>query len=580
MKKWFDNLKVGFKVTLGFILVTLIAGIIGIVGIYSLNDIGNSYRIAYSDSTLALKYMEKISSSFQEIRANLFEMTLAEDRAYKESCISSINDHRKSIDENLASYKAVLAKYDADEVSTDLKLIAELEQAILDFASKRMEIMNGVVMDSSQRNEAFRLMSDGSELHTLAQKMEEAISALVDYNNDYAESKIKSNEKLVSISNLIMNIFIVIGIILAIITGITISRNISKRINKVVEVANKLSNGDFNIEIIENTNDEIGLLSQSFRKMSDTLIFIINDFSYILNELANANFTVKSKNINAYIGNYRELVDAARKMIAMLSDTIIQINTAADQVSTGSSQVSSGAQALAAGSTEQAASIEELSAAIEKIAMLIKENSLTVSSSATQVKLTENDVAEGNNQMNQLTIAMQDIEQASNQIASITKAIEDIAFQTNILALNAAIEAARAGNAGKGFAVVADEVRALAAKSGDAAKKTVELIEASIQAVAKGTEITTQTAEILQKVSVSASGVVESFDKIEKSSAEQTIAIENIRESIAQISAVIQTNAANAEENSATSEEMSAQAVALRSEVEKFKLNEKLAIAK
>ena len=90
----------------------------------------------------------------------------------------------------------------------------------------------------------------------------------------------------------------------------------------------------------------------------------------------------------------------------------------------------------------------------------------------------------------------------------------------------------------------------------------------------RGTEITAQTAQILQNVGVSATKVVDSFEQIKKSSTEQSIAIEHIREGISQISAVIQTNAANAEENSATSEEMSAQAVTLRHEVEKFKLAE------
>lgn len=66
--------------------------------------------------------------------------------------------------------------------------------------------------------------------------------------------------------------------------------------------------------------------------------------------------------------------------------------------------------------------------------------------------------------------------------------------------------------------------------------------------------------------------MTESFGKIEQSIAEQTVAIEQIKDGLSQISSVVQTNAATAEENSATSEEMSAQAVTLRTEVGKFKL--------
>jgi len=66
--------------------------------------------------------------------------------------------------------------------------------------------------------------------------------------------------------------------------------------------------------------------------------------------------------------------------------------------------------------------------------------------------------------------------------------------------------------------------------------------------------------------------VNESIVKIEQASSEQAIAIEQIKQGLIQVTAVVQTNAATAEENSATSEEMSAQAATLQEEVGKFKL--------
>ena len=102
--------------------------------------------------------------------------------------------------------------------------------------------------------------------------------------------------------------------------------------------------------------------------------------------------------------------------------------------------------------------------------------------------------------MEHLLEAMDKIQQQSEAISQVIKSIEDIAFQTNILALNAAIEAARAGEAGKGFAVVADEVRNLASKSAEFANNTRDLIASTIEAVHNGSEIATQTADTLRRV--------------------------------------------------------------------------------
>ena len=206
--------------------------------------------------------------------------------------------------------------------------------------------------------------------------------------------------------------------------------------------------------------------------------------------------------------------------------------------------------------------------------MQAEENMVAIHAASDNVNQAGVGVGQGNERMEELSKAMEEISNTSSEIANITKVIEDIAFQTNILALNAAIEAARAGNAGKGFAVVADEVRNLAAKSGEAAKQTGELIQSSVAAVERGAQLTIHTADILQEVGSSAAEMITSFEIIEKSISEQTLAIEQIKIGIAQISDVVQTNAATAEENSATSEEMSAQAAVLRGEIEKFHLSD------
>lgn len=119
---------------------------------------------------------------------------------------------------------------------------------------------------------------------------------------------------------------------------------------------------------------------------------------------------------------------------------------------------------------------------------------------------------------------------------------------------------------------MADEVRNLASKSDEAAKATKELIEGSIisvsegsQAVSRVTESLEQTNELAGNVSVQMNVVVEAVEN-------QTTALAQVTEGIDQISSVVQTNSATAQESAAASEELSAEASTLKQLVDEFTL--------
>jgi len=363
---------------------------------------------------------------------------------------------------------------------------------------------------------------------------------------------------------------VAVSLVLTLVLTFLIRKSILTPVNEIVHVYDEMSRGNLKVNINYESKDELGKMAQSIRKTNALFTSYINDISEKLSLMSQGDMRI-SVDMD-YVGDFAEIKKAIENMVSSLNHTLHAINIAAEQVSTGAVQVSDGAQALASGSAEQAASVEELSTAAVRIAEQAEANSENVRTAAQHVEQASNGVETGNDHMRQLTGAMMEINHASRQIADITKVIDDIAFQTNILALNAAIEAARAGSAGKGFAVVADEVRNLAAKSAEAAKKTTDLIQTSADTVSRGMLITEQTAQILSDIRDKTRLVLESIIKIDEASAEQAAAIEQIKEGLNQVSAVVQTNAATAEENSATSEEMSAQAATLHEEVRKFRL--------
>ncbi|HET9655756.1 MAG TPA: methyl-accepting chemotaxis protein [Kineosporiaceae bacterium] len=89
---------------------------------------------------------------------------------------------------------------------------------------------------------------------------------------------------------------------------------------------------------------------------------------------------------------------------------------------------------------------------------------------------------------------------SSQEIGNVIQVIQSIAAQTSLLALNATIEAARAGDAGRGFAVVAGEVKDLARETAEATESVISRVQA-IQADTEGAvHAIAEIGEIIQQI--------------------------------------------------------------------------------
>lgn len=353
-----------------------------------------------------------------------------------------------------------------------------------------------------------------------------------------------------------------------------ISTSITKPIGVFVERINKLSEGDVTsaLPMSGSQTIEFNSLEQSVRKTLDNTDSVIKDIDYLLTEMSNGNFTASPKSAQKYVGDYAHILEAFNRLKKGLTDSFLNILVVSEQVSDGSAQVSSGAQTLAQGATEQASSVEELSASVLDVSERIKRNADDSEKAKNLSADAQHIMHSSVDDMVLARNAMDEISTTSKNISKVIKAIDDIAFQTNILALNAAVEAARAGSAGKGFAVVADEVRNLSQKSAEAAKSTTALIESSIEAVTKGTELVSRTSESFGDVAAKSAEVQKLVEQISIQAQEQAAAVSQISIGIEQVSSVVQMNSATSEESAAAAEELSSQAVVLKNLVEQFKI--------
>ncbi|TVR30795.1 MAG: methyl-accepting chemotaxis protein [Spirochaetaceae bacterium] len=305
----------------------------------------------------------------------------------------------------------------------------------------------------------------------------------------------------------------IIGVLLALVLGVILTRAITRPVALGVAFAQRLADGDMTGTLEVNQRDEIGVLADAMRRMSDKL-----------------------------------------------TDVVQSVQAAAQNVASGSGQMSSTAQEMSQGATEQAAAAEEVSSSMEEMGSNIRQNADNAQQTQSIAQQSAQNAEAGGEAVDNTVSAMK-------EIAEKIGIIEEIARNTNLLALNAAIEAARAGEHGKGFAVVASEVRKLAERSQKAAGEISELSSRSVS-------VAEEAGEMLKKIVPDIKRTAELVEEISMASNEQRSGTEQINKALTQLDQVVQQNASASEELASMAEELSSQSNQLDETMRFFKLKD------
>lgn len=556
------------KLTTSIVKVAAMAAVAAVVGLIALVVISNRYSHALTYFGFAQGDIGKAMFEFADLRSSLRAAIGYEDEETIATMVQQHEDCKVKFEEYFAEIENTIVSREGRQTYDSIK--AQLEE----YWRLDEQIMSlGATTDTELCRQAQELAINelAPVYNSIYNQLEQLLNVKVTEGNRLS--------RMLTIVGWILVAVIVVIIITAMLLSLRIGKVIAKRIadplKKLGERLKTFAAGDLTspFPMVE-TGDEVELMEKDASEMAKNLDVIIFDIGEVLGEMASGNYAVRSKASERYTGDFAKLYESMRGLRDQMQKTLIAIGEASNQVNCGSGDLATASQCLAEGATDQAQAVQELHATISDITVAMEKSAERSDESYIQAQRYADEADGSREEMNNMMAAMGRINEASTKIGNIISEIEAIAAQTNLLSLNASIEAARAGEAGRGFAVVADQIRELADQSAKAAVDTRDLIESSIREVSEGNNAAAHAADSLQAVVTGIKEIAEFSKDLKVMVQDQSEAMRQAEIGVNQISEVVQSNAATAEEASATSQELSAQAIILDELVGQFKLSE------
>jgi len=589
-----NNFKIGVRLIAAFIIVSILALIVGSVGYFGIRDTREAMNGIAKGDLPSIEALAQVRFNARNVIVGqrtllIRELSPAErERQYKNvelaremyrKGLAAYDALPKSPEEAKAyqSFKDVLAKA-AELNATGFALIKESELSPAD-EGKYNKAVDHVIHKATEAN----------------RELFDILGKLIALSHDQAVKAANAADKEAASDNLMMAVLAVLTPVLALLLGLLLTRGITRPLGAIVGFSESVAAGNLKQTLGVRQGDELGQLSDSLRQMVQALnekIAEADQKSLEATEHARLAEVATDEANQAKAAAERAKAEGMIAAASQLEKAVEVISSASEELSAQVEQSSRGTEVQSQRVGETATAMEQMNSTVLEVARNASQAADSSGTARAKALDGANIVAQvvaGIGTMQTVSLAMKEdmgiLGKQADGIGQIMNVISDIADQTNLLALNAAIEAARAGDAGRGFAVVADEVRKLAEKTQVATKevgeaisgiqqgtrKNLENVERAVATVEQATELANKSGEALQEIVQLVEVSTDQVRSIATASEEQSSASEEINRSIDDINRISSETASAMNQSAQAVGELASQAGNLRQLIERMK---------
>jgi methyl-accepting chemotaxis protein len=322
----FKKMKIGARLLTAFAVTLALLLVISVIGIVSIQMISNDSNTMYQKNLNGIFALGKYQYSFMTLRLSSYKTTYGGTVPVEKQAdeLQKINDtYFAEMAQYLLDFKSSISSKDDQAAYEDLNtLTAKYKSANQDALAAQKE----TTRDMDKVNALVKINAG------VATDVNTKLNDVIAKNKAQAEASAATNSRTAAISLILTILLSIVSLVISIILALTITKTITSPINKLLTNAKKLAEGDMNIELDMNSNDEIGVLAQSFHTVIIAIDVLISDVKFLVVAAKEGRLEARA-DASKHNGEYRTIVEGFNDTLEAIIEPVNEATSVLKNVS-------------------------------------------------------------------------------------------------------------------------------------------------------------------------------------------------------------------------------------------------------
>jgi methyl-accepting chemotaxis protein len=320
---WFKDLKISGKIILVVSCVLVLSGIQGIISLAQLSQVNDSTVEMAVKRLPSVRSLGRIQTLVGDFRRAEFQHLLSEKK-------EDMDKYEKRMLGEISDLKALRTEHEKRMTLPEEKaLYAEFSSNLTSFLDQHEKLL--VLSKTDKKKALDALRGDSYKFYVAASA---ALEKAVALNDKLAEASFRSSEAAFARSRSLVVAVIVAALLIGMLLSYLVARVINSALRKGVEVADRLAQGDLDVNIGETSKDETGQLLNSMGTMMESIRALASDAG-TLSRAAVAGDLAARADATPHRGAYREIIEGVNHTLDAVIEPLQVAAQYVDRISKG-----------------------------------------------------------------------------------------------------------------------------------------------------------------------------------------------------------------------------------------------------